>query len=278
MTGLTLGVRGWRKVGAASSSTTGCCQPCLEQGLRGMGALAEGSEADVQHLQVSRQLAVANNRGRDRVGSSASGPPPPHSPPARTAPGSRCRAAGRRRRTRQPRRPARDEGARGQCRHRCAPASSAGRGATRAAPDNALRRCETSAFSVDMVIAESPYRRVEGGLIHSPSGWTASNARISVWRRLSSSRTPSSRASAVPSRVRQQAGLPGLEISGEQSGLRRARHRGLDQPRQHASRGQPDRVACGPRSSRGPPPRAARRSSGRALAPPHQTQLCTIGS
>ena len=72
----------------------------------------------------------------------------------------------------------------------------------------------------------------------------ASRARISVCRRLSSSRRPSSQASAVP---RSESDSPGSV--GRRRGEARAPpggHRGLDQARHHAGGGQADRVRAVP--------------------------------
>ena len=74
----------------------------------------------------------------------------------------------------------------------------------------------------------------------------ASRASISVWRRLSSSRWPSRRVSTVPRRLITSPGSSGSSIAAERRVVRRARHRGLDQPRQHPGGGQADGVGAVP--------------------------------
>ncbi len=76
----------------------------------------------------------------------------------------------------------------------------------------------------------SPYRRVCSRSRESPSGCSASSARISLCRRGSGSRPPSRRASAAAEESQAQSCGPG------------ARQRVLHQAGQQPGRGQPDRV------------------------------------
>ncbi len=165
--------KGWRDAGPVGQRSRATASRPLSSGFAGWSRLAEGGQA--RPRSPRRRTAPARS----------SGPPPwargrPAAPPAqltaRNSASSTSAGAfvpGRRSPSYAATAAARTcprWSSSSTCRRRCAPASSAGTGATRAGRPRALRKCETSAFSVDIVIAESPYNRAWRWSTDNPFG------------------------------------------------------------------------------------------------------------